>query len=529
MQLLIPESAPFTAEQRAWLNGFVAGLLGMERALAASGGAASSAAEKPASTEEAFPWHDPTLALEERMKLAQDRPIELRMMAAMGQLDCGQCGYLCQTYSAAIVSGAETDLGKCVPGGRATAKKLKELFAQAAAALPAPAASQAAPRLERPVVERGYGRDAPVRARLVSSTALTSAGAEKETRHVMIDLAGSGLAYEPGDSLGIWPRNNPDEVELMLAILKAKGSEAVTLADGAVVSAREALSSECDLRVPGAALYQLLARESKNEADGSRLAKLAEDDAQAESLGVHDVLDALVEFSSARPPIGDFVAALGRMQPRLYSIASSQKRHKDEAHLTVGVLRYEMNDRAYQGTGSSFIAEHLRSGRPVSVFVQRSHGFRLPADPAAPVIMVGPGTGIAPFRAFLQEREASGASGRNWLFFGNQRRDIDFLYRADLEDFAEKRVLDRMDLAFSRDQTNKVYVQHKMLEAAEEVWRWLDSGAYLYVCGDAKRMAGDVNAALHQIAMTQGRMDSAAATRCLAELARAGRYQRDVY
>jgi sulfite reductase (NADPH) flavoprotein alpha-component len=143
--------------------------------------------------------------------------------------------------------------------------------------------------------------------------------------------------------------------------------------------------------------------------------------------------------------------------------------------------------------------------------------------------MIGPGTGIAPFRAFLQEREASGASGRNWLFFGNQRRDIDFLYRADLEDFAERRVLDRMDLAFSRDQTNKVYVQHKMLEAAEEVWRWLDSGAYLYVCGDAKRMAGDVNAALHQIAMAQGRKDSAVATRYLAELARAGRYQRDVY
>ncbi|TMG76443.1 MAG: sulfite reductase subunit alpha, partial [Betaproteobacteria bacterium] len=234
-------------------------------------------------------------------------------------------------------------------------------------------------------------------------------------------------------------------------------------------------------------------------------------------------------FPSARPRIGDFVAALGRMQPRLYSIASSQKRHPAQAHLTIGVLRYERNDRAYQGTGSSFLAEHLRPGRRLSVYVQRAHAFRLPSDPGAPVIMVGPGTGIAPFRAFLEEREASGASGRNWLFFGNQRRGVDFLYREELERLAEKRILSRMDLAFSRDQTNKVYVQHKMLEAAQELWRWLANGAYLYVCGDAKRMAGDVDLALQQIAVTQGGMDAAAAKRFVAELARSSRYQRDVY
>ncbi|HEY2335890.1 MAG TPA: hypothetical protein VGI18_00800, partial [Burkholderiales bacterium] len=256
---------------------------------------------------------------------------------------------------------------------------------------------------------------------------------------------------------------------------------------------------------------------------------LAQDDAQAEVFGVHDVLDALLEFPSARPRIGDFVSALGRMQPRLYSLASSQRLHSGQAHLTVGVLRYERNDRTYQGTGSSFLAEHLRAGRPLSVFVQRSHGFRLPADPAAPVIMIGPGTGIAPFRAFLQERAAAGAPGRNWLFFGNQRREADFLYREELEALAEKRVLSRMDLAFSRDQTSKVYVQHKMLEAADELWRWIANGACLYVCGDAKRMAGDVDLALQQIAVAQGGMDAAAAKRYLAGLARAGRYQRDVY
>lgn len=516
----LPDNAPFSEAQRAWLNGFIAGLLGMERALSVISDRAASPAIPPA--EEDFPWHDPTLALEERMKLAAGRSRERQLMAAMGQLDCGQCGYLCKTYAQAIGSGTEPDLGKCVPGGRETARKLKELVALRPAAT-APAI------VERPKVERGYGRDAPVPARLVSSARLTAPGAEKETRHVVLDLAASDLAYEPGDSLGIWPQNNPDEVELVLAILRARGSEAVTLGDGAIVSAREALSRECDLRAPRAELYQLLAREAKDEVDRSRLAKLAEDDAQAETFGVHDVLDVLLEFPSARPRIGDFVAALGRMQPRLYSVASSPRCHPGEAHLTVGVLRYERNDRAYQGTGSSFLAEHLRTGRRLSVFVQRAHAFRLPADRSAPVIMVAAGTGIAPFRAFLQEREATGAPGRNWLFFGNQRRDADFLYREDLERMAGKRVLSRMDLAFSRDQTGKVYVQHKMLEAAGELWRWLVNGAYLYVCGDAKRMAGDVDLALRQIAVKEGAMDAAAAKRYLGELARAGRYQRDVY
>ena len=513
MQVFLPESAPFTEAQRAWLNGFVAGLLGAERV--------ATAAVAPIAVPEAFPWHDPTLALEERMKLAEGRPLERRMMAAMGQLDCGQCGYQCKTYAEAIAAGTEADLGKCVPGGRATAKRLRELVAQSAIV---PAARVAAPA----AVERGYSRDAPVSARLVSSEALTMPGADREIRHVVLE-PDDVLAYDPGDSLGIWPQNNPDEVELLIAILRARGSEAVTLPDGAVVSARDALASECDLRSPTESLYVLLAREAKDEVDRARLAKLAEDDAQADTLGVHDVLDALLEFPSARPRIGDFVGALAHMQPRLYSIASSQKRYPREVHLTVGVLRYDKNERRYQGAGSAFLSEHLRRGRQVSVFVQRAHAFRLPADLAAHVIMVGPGTGIAPFRAFLQERAAAGAAGRNWLFFGNQRRDVDFLYRAELEDFAQRRLLTRMDLAFSREQTSKVYVQHKMLEAAQELWRWLTNGAHLYVCGDAKRMAGDVDLALQQIAVTQGGMDSAAAKRYLEELSRAGRYQRDVY
>src|SRR6266853_1346240 len=452
--VFLPDNAPFTEPQRAWLNGFVAGLLGMERTQSAPGAQAAAPAAAP-QIEEDFPWHDPTLALDERMKLATGRPLERRLMAAMGQLDCGQCGYLCKTYAESIAGGIEADLGKCVPGGRATAKKIKELLVHRPSAPVTRPAPIAAPV---PVVERGYGRAAPVPARLISSTPLTAPGCEREVRHIALELDESGLLYEPGDSLGVWPHNNP-----------------------------------------------------------------------AEGLGVHDVLDALLEFPSARPSIVEFVAALARMQPRLYSIACSQKRHPREVHLTVSVLRYEKNDRSYLGTGSGLLSEHLRPGRALSVFVQRAHGFRLPADLAAQVIMVGPGTGIAPFRAFLQERAAAGAAGRNWLFFGNHRREADFLYRTELEEFAVKRVLSRMDLAFSRDQTSKVYVQHKMLEAAQELWRWLANGAYLYVCGDAQRMAGDVDLALQQIAITHGGMDGAAAKRFLVELAKAGRYQRDVY
>jgi len=520
---LIPDGAPFTEAQRAWLNGFVAGLLGMERVLASSTAVpATTTLSAPAATGEDLPWHDPTLPLDERRKLAEGRPLAQRLMAAMGQLDCGQCGYQCETYAAAIANGSEAELDKCVPGGRQTVKALKLLVvergATAAVATPPP----------RPV-ERGYGREAAVLARLVSSASLNAADAEKDTRHVVINLAEAGVAYRPGDSLGVWPHNNPEEVELLLAILKARGSEAVTLPDGGVVTAREALTRECNLRQPSEALYRLLADEAKDVADRTRLAKLAADDAQADALGVHDVLDVLMEFSSSRPKVGEFIAALGRMQPRLYSIASSQRLHPHEVHLTVGLLRYEHNERAYQGTASSHLGLHLRPGRPLSVYVQAAHAFRLPEDPSASVIMIGPGTGVAPFRAFLQERAASGASGRNWLFFGNQRREVDFLYRAELEELAARRVLTRMDLAFSRDQPNKIYVQHRLLDAAKEVWRWLANGAYVYVCGDAKRMAGDVDMALRQIAATEGGMDTAAAKRYIGGLAKSGRYQRDVY
>lgn len=536
MIVLIPENAPFSANQRAWLNGFFAGLVALDQSTAQSSLAPAStpaASPQEPAAEEDFPWHDPVLSLDERMKLAEGKPLKLRLMAAMGQLDCGQCGYLCRTYAEAIAQGADKELGKCVPGGKATAKRLKLLIAENPIEAQSPAevepriAPAPVPAILSPLPVRAEpSRDNPVLARLLRSEPLNRPGAEKQTQNVVLSLAGTGLDYAPGDSLGVWPVNYGEEVELVLAILRARGSEPVTFPDGRVLSARQALLKQCNLREAGEDLFRLLSRYAKDDIEATRLARLAEDDAT--ETGVHDVFDVLVKFRSARPPIAEFVLALGALQPRLYSIASSPKCHPGEVHLTIAVVRYDLH-RSYQGVASNFFAERLRRGQRVPIYVQRAHGFSLPADAAAPVIMVGPGTGVAPFRAFLQERSASGAPGGNWLFFGSQRRELDFLYRGELEGYLRRGVLTRLDTAFSRDQQHKIYVQQRMLENAPELWRWLSKGAYFYVCGDAQRMAADVDRALIQIVTEQGAMDSAAAKKYVGDMAKSKRYSRDVY
>ena len=541
MTPMIPESAPFAPDQRAWLNGFFAGLLGEAPA---SGGAPAAPAEEDGD----LPWHDPALELDARLALAEGKPVRLKLMAAMGQLDCGQCGYLCKSYAEAIASGAETDLRKCVPGGKATAKVVKNLVAQnpigiaqlgprlhgddsSPALTPAQAGSALAvtpAQSGAQFASREITRDHPAKVKLLHCIPLNGPESDKDTRAVALALGDTGITYEPGDSLGVWPTNNPDLVELVLSILGAKGTKSVEL-DGDAITAREALTRKVSLREPTAELFALLADHARLEFESQRLAFLAEDDERAVAYGVHDVFDALVKFRSARPPVGAFLRSLARLQPRLYSIASSLRRHPGEVHLTVGVVRYDLGGRGYQGLGSGFFAEHLRAGRPVPVFIQRAHGFSLPADPATPVIMVGPGTGIAPFRAFLQERAATGATGKNWLFFGDQHGASDFLYRDELEGFAGSGALAKLSTAFSRDQAAKVYVQHRMLEDGAELWAWLEQGAHFYVCGDAKRMASDVDHALAEVVATHGAKTREEAARYLKELAALGRYQRDVY
>ncbi len=503
---LIPDSAPFSATQRAWLNGFLAGLYG---GAAGAGGNSSAAPPPPA---EDFPWHDPGLELEERLALAEGRPLDRRLMACMAQLDCGQCGYLCQTYAEALASGAETSAALCVPGAKPTQKALKALLAETPAAAAKPAAVPAAAPSGRPV-------------RFVAAHRLTGAASAKDVRHVVLDLGDSGLAYEPGDSLSIAVQNDPALVDAVLAALGA--------ADDAAL--REDLLHKRDIARPLDRTLDLLAGVAKHVPHAKALRALADGDDGADPADA-DLLDLLAAFPSARPPIADLVAALPTLKPRLYSIASSPLACPGRVELAVGVVRADRRGRVRDGVASCHLAFRTDAATPLTAHVQTSH-FRLPADPTTPVIMVGPGTGIAPFRAFLQHREAlmetrhsaAGARGRAWLFFGDQRSTTDFLFAEEIAAWKAKGVLTQLSLAWSRDGAKKVYVQHRMVEAAADLWRWLQDGAHFYVCGDALRMAKDVDAALRGIAQSEGGMSADQARDWIVSLARQGRYQRDVY
>lgn len=376
-------------------------------------------------------------------------------------------------------------------------------------------------------------KDHPLLTRIVENRELTGPESEKETRHFSVDLAGSGLSYVAGDALGIFPTNRPLEVEEIIERLGATGWEAVTLPRGGETAPlREALLNKVALAGPTRRAVELFAQRASAPAERTRLEALLAPEAAAqlaEFTTERHFVDLLIENPSVRLTPQEFVDQLRRLTPRLYSIASSPRRHPEQVHLTISVVRYVTNERDRHGVCSTFLANRAALGEtPVMVFVAESH-FRLPEDGTRDVIMVGPGAGLAPFRGFLQDREASGATGRNWLFFGEQHRACDFLYREELEAWLASGHLARLDLAFSRDQVERIYVQHRMLEAAAELWRWLEGGACLYVCGDAKRMAKDVDAALHRIVAEQGGHSAEAAAEYVKRLKREKRYQRDVY
>lgn len=541
----IPETAPFSPQQRAWLNGFFAAFLSGNTKPGAgkAGGAAMAPTLVPPTSaaialEEEFPWHDSSLPLVERLQLADGKPYPRRLMAAMAQLDCGACGYLCQTYAEAIARGEEKDLGKCAPGGGDTAKTLRQLVSLEVAspthAAPAVPVSPLVPSSPATLRESNgsaraplYGRENPFPARLVSSQRLTDLEAPKDTRHVVIDLLDSGMTYEPGDSLGILPVNCYELVKAVIDLLGCTGGETVRLASGKKTSLRYALSNEYTLGRCRPDLFQLLAKHATDANERTALESLV--GGEENPLLTADLAEVLERFPSARPPLEDFLGTLSRLQPRLYSISSSQRAHPNEVHLTVGVVRFESLGRWRSGVASNFLGVRSLPGDEVRIYVQSSPKFRLPAGPATPVIMVGPGTGIAPFRAFLQERGATGASGKNWLIFGNQHFAYDFLYRDELSGFLDRGTLTRLDLAFSRDSLEKVYVQHRMLEQGAELWRWLQDGAHFYVCGDARRMAVDVEQALQSIASTHGQLSAEAAKQFTTVLSKEKRYHKDVY
>lgn len=380
-----------------------------------------------------------------------------------------------------------------------------------------------------------YTKDHPFVARITENRLLSRPGSGKETRHFVVSLAGSGLHYKAGDSLGVYPTNRPEEVAELLQRLGAAGTEPVRpqiLKLAEPISLRDALTSRLALAGPTPKVVAALAAKAVDPDERARLAGLLAPESKevlAAYLEQRQFVDLLAEFPSAQLAPQEFVDLQRRLMPRLYSIASSPRVHPAEVHLTVAVVRYETNHRERVGVCSTFLADRVQVGTtPTPVFVSHSH-FGPPDDPALDAIMVGPGTGIAPFRAFLQDRWALRASGRNWLFFGDQHRATDFLYEDEWAQWQRQGQLTRFDSAFSRDQERKIYVQDRMREHAAEMWSWISGGACFYVCGDARRMAKDVDVALHDIVAQQGRMSPEAAVEYVRQMKKDKRYQRDVY
>ena len=534
---LVPESAPFTDEQRAWLSGFLAAAIVPEVLGATALSNAESAAllapamPEPLASNDDAPWHDPSLAIEERMRMAEGKPFASRLMAAMAQQDCGQCGYNCADYANAIFRRTEKRLNLCVPGGRETTRLLRTLAAELdderqetpAAAAPAGAVPPTAPAAPIVLAEPGRSREHPVNAAFLSRRLLNGVGSRKETLHIELDVTAAGLDYKVGDSLGLFPKNDPGLVEQIIAMLGA--SHTTSVRDRTL---REVLLDEVGLGIAPDTLFDLFSYVSGGAArqKARALARGEDPDGDAAQL---DVLAVLQKFPTVRPHPEAFVDALEILQPRLYSIASSPLADAGRVSLTVDTVRYVVGKRRRLGVASTFLADRAMRGGPIKVYVQKAHNFGLPDDPAKPIVMIGPGTGVAPFRAFLQERQATRATGRNWLFFGHQHQATDFLYRDELNAMKAAGVLNRLSLAWSRDGQEKYYVQDRMRELGAELWRWIADGAHVYVCGDAKRMAKDVEAALVEIVATHGVRSTDEAVAFVGSLKKAGRYQADVY
>ncbi len=528
---LLPESAPFTPEQRAWLDGFFIAALGLAdsgitplspqdaAAIMAGGGAAAVEADDGA------PWHDQTMPMAERMKLADGKPLRRRMMAAMGQQDCGQCGYNCQDYADALATKKEEKLNLCVPGGKETLRTLKSLFTEVDAA-PAlvPAQAEAAPSPAATTgTPLGRSRDNPAEAIFLSRTLLNKAGSNKHTWHIEFDLSSCGLDYVVGDSFGIFPTNDQG---LVAAVIKILGVPADFPVKGRPL--QDVLTNDVSLGLASDTLFQLYSYITGGERrqKAKALASGENPDRDAETL---DVLATMEKFAPVKPDPEAFVEALDVMQPRLFSISSSLKSNPGRVSLTVDTVRYIIGKRERLGVASTFLSARATPEDAVKVYVQKAQHFELPKDPATPVIMIGPGTGIAPFRAFLHERMATKAPGRNWLFFGHQRRDFDFFYEDELAGMRAAKVLTRLSLAWSRDDEQKFYVQDRMREVGRDLWSWLADGANIYVCGDAKHMAKDVERALVDIVAQFGARKTEEAITFVADLKKSGRYQQDVY
>lgn len=379
------------------------------------------------------------------------------------------------------------------------------------------------------VVESSYSRSNPFRAEVLENINLNGRGSKKETHHLELSLEGSGLTFEPGDSLGIYPENDPALVHLLLEVMNWDPDQLVTVnKKGERLPLKDALISHFEITTLTKPLIEKAARLSANENLQELLAPGNEENLKTYIDG-RDLFDLVRDFTPWIGTAQDFVSILRKMPSRLYSISSSLSANPEEVHLTIGAVRYEAHGRERKGVCSIQAAERLQPGDTVPVYIQHNENFKLPKNADVPIIMVGPGTGAAPFRSFMQEREENGAEGKSWLFFGDQHFVTDFLYQTEWQKWLKDGVLTKMDVAFSRDTAEKVYVQHRMVENSKEIFEWLEEGAYLYICGDEKHMAHDVHNTLIAIIEKEGGLSREKAVEYLAEMQQQKRYQRDVY
>ncbi len=587
---VIPESAPFTAEQRAYLNGFLAGMFSRVAAAAAPGapsqpakpltplailfGSQTGNAEnlaKRIAKEAGKRGFAPTVHDMAKYPIAQ-LASERHLLVVTSTYGDGEPpdnakGFWEYLTGAAAPKMPELRFSVCALGdsnypkfcafGKGVDERLEKLDAKrvhartdcdvefeepfakwldaalnALGSTAAPAVESAAspdsPVSTTAAAPTAHSRTNPFPAPLVANVRLNGPGSAKDTRHFEFALEGSGLNYEAGDALGVRPANCAELAEELLRALGRSGEEPVPGREGPEIPLREALLHHYEItRIP-LPLLKAVADQTGDDL----LKKLTAPGVNGELtkfLWGREIIDLLHAHQSVKFAPAEFVALLKKLQPRLYSIASSPKAHAGHVHLCVGVLRYDSLGRVRKGVCSTFLAERVPAGGVVPVFIHSNKNFRPPANPNAPMILVGPGTGIAPFRGFLAERRALGAKGRNWLFFGDQRAATDFLYREEVEAMQRDGTLARLDTAFSRDQAEKIYVQNRMLENAKELFTWLEEGAHFYVCGDASRMAKDVDAALHEVVVKAGGKTTEQAVEYVAMLKAAKRYQRDVY
>ena len=581
---LLPEDAPFTREQRAWLNGFFAGLLTQlaTRAVpaiapklkvpvlyASQTGTAESLSRKFAKEARARGFDSQaqdlgSLSLEALAEFkhalviasthGDGDPPDSALVFAL-QLEAAQapklaglkyavlalgdrtyakfCGFgrlLDERFSALgatrLLDRIDADVAVEEPFRTFRETLWPELHKEAPVAATEPGVGATAEYVDKEPEEPST-RERPYGATLKSNDLLTASGSDKEVRHIVLSLADSELRYEPGDALGVWPRNAPELVERILSLCALAPDAQVTLA-GSALSVAEALASRMEI----AKLSIATAIRFAAIAGDAELQSLVAPENAAELerfLYGRDAVDLVARAPAAFADAQSLIDLLPPLAPRLYSIASSLSSHPREVHLTVSVVRHARDGRQRGGVASTHFADRIDVDGPMPVYVHRNSRFRLPADPGIPLIMIGPGTGIAPFRAFLWHRRAHGYTGRTWLFFGDRRSRFDYLYREELATFLKAGTLSRLDACFSRDQERKIYVQHRMFQFGSELWQWVQDGANIYVCGDASRMAKDVDAALQRIFVDHGGLSDAKAKLELRTLGASGRYLRDVY